>query len=697
MADENIVNDDTQDDGAAATETSAETSGIDLPGRRINNPLGAYSSYTYQISLYMITPTAYDAFTASGRTSINALADATGNPVDGVTIVAQSGGIHNATANRVSNLDYFIDDLSIKSLINGKATTAATTNTEIKFKITEPYGFSFLSDLKRAADELYEDTEISYPQNPTRQFFVLGVKFIGYDKNGNIVSTGTPNLDQNGEITQPIRIPDHYYDIIISDIKFRIDGSAVVYDVTAVGVSPRVAFGIMRGMLNSNTTVVGASVEDAVDGIIDKLNKDQERIAERSDNIPVNTYSVRWQGLGADDLKNASILSSTGMQDFLNKHKFPGIAASNAIQVTEAAGDAVDTSKNQIIFKNDTPVLEAIAEIITQSQYLTKALEKVYASSNQPDPVTGDYKSLANNPTKINWYNVSADVKNATWVPEIADYVYHIEYVIQPYETPVVQSPYGLSSSLYYGPFKRYDYWYTGKNSEVLSYEQRIDNGYFTVYLDSLTDSMLSGEASYGDGESSVVGNRTTDESRVNSLGPGRTAQNTIVTSLFDPGSFAQAKIVILGDPDLLMYDAPYPIDTGAFVSRFYGPDGFSVNPTSGQVFIEIDFKEARDYDLSAGHLSINDKILFWQYPNTIEANRIRGISYMIVDVLSEFRGGMFKQTLNCIINPMSMTTPRRIRDQQGRDDADTVESAANDYVELGPPVPDTNQSTPEN
>ena len=42
------------------------------PGKRLQNPLGNFSSYTYQISLYMITPDAYDAFIQTGRKNINA-------------------------------------------------------------------------------------------------------------------------------------------------------------------------------------------------------------------------------------------------------------------------------------------------------------------------------------------------------------------------------------------------------------------------------------------------------------------------------------------------------------------------------------------------------------------------------------------------------------------------------------------------
>ena len=58
---------------AGTVGTPAAKSNKNAPGKRIQNPLGNFSSYTYQISLYMITPDAYDAFIQSGRKDINAI------------------------------------------------------------------------------------------------------------------------------------------------------------------------------------------------------------------------------------------------------------------------------------------------------------------------------------------------------------------------------------------------------------------------------------------------------------------------------------------------------------------------------------------------------------------------------------------------------------------------------------------------
>jgi hypothetical protein len=106
------------------------------PGSRLQNPLGNFSSYTYQLSLYMITPDAYDAFQLSGRKNINALSqtDATGQSTNGgAFLIAQSGGINNKTSKRAPGfeLDYYIDELKIKTAVNGKNTQSASNVTAI--------------------------------------------------------------------------------------------------------------------------------------------------------------------------------------------------------------------------------------------------------------------------------------------------------------------------------------------------------------------------------------------------------------------------------------------------------------------------------------------------------------------------------------------------------------------------------------
>ncbi len=50
----------------------------------------------------------------------------------------------------------------------------------------------------------------------------------------------------------------------------------------------------------------------------------------------------------------------------------------------------------------------------------------------------------------------------------------------------------------------------------------------------------------------------------------------------------------ILGDPDYLMPSSSGPVKL--ITQQFYGDD-FAINPNSGQVFIEVDFKQVEDYN----------------------------------------------------------------------------------------------------
>jgi len=658
---EDILVSTNDDSGSEQNQVTLETNQVvNKPGKRLQNPLGAFSSYTYQLSLYMITPQAYDAFIASGRTQINSLVGPSQNLYEGAYLIAQSGGINDKTSFRASTneLDYYIDNLSIKTFLSGKATLTASVDTEIKFQITEPYGFSFLSDLNRVANLIYGDsTDVKRPKAATRGFFILGVSFVGYDENGNIVNTRNPNLEIAPE-SDLSRIQDRYFDIMITDIKFKIAGGPSIYDITAVAIAPKVSFSVTKGMLKTGVQVYGPTVEEGVNQIIEKLNFEQDSAAQSQGvNLPrLNRYSVRWVGPDVERLKSSKIESLREIYEWNNKAKLSfNSEVTNTNTVTEVANTRpanLDVGIVQI--KNDTPITQALTQIIGQSSYLTDALSVIYASQNEPDTETGQYSSELNSSKEtIKWYTLGSEVKNAQWIPEISDFIYDIVYIIQPYETPAVQTPYGVSADMYYGPYKRYDYWYTGKNSEIISYEQRIDQGYYTIFLD------VTGKGNVT--EVPVDVNSRNDQSRLNNLTVGAEAQNSILTNLYDPASFATAQITILGDPDYLMPDSP--VSEQALYDQFYAPDGFTINPHGGQTFIEINFLEARDYDTEKGYLTINDKIIFWKYPeeNQSQSSKIEGISYMIIDVTSTFRGGTFRQTLNCVINPLSLVSNNTI------------------------------------
>ncbi len=683
----------TDDDNSNLTESASRSQPSNNNpysiGRRFKNPLGYYSSSTYQISLYMITPDAYDAFILSGRKNINALSG-TGTTA-GVYLIAQSGGINNAETQRASGfeLDYYIDNLSIKTYMSPQATMTASNSTEMKFQILEPYGFSFLTKLKRVGDELESynsETRAEKPRNPTRQFFIIGIRFLGYDENGNIVSSNKDLLDSNA-LPNSTTLFDRYYDINIIGVKFKVDGRATTYNIDAVTIAPYVAFGLKRGRINNDTTLIGNTVDSALNDLVEKINKaNEENAANSTTKLYNKILPIRYLGEDADLIKGASIVVPTD----LDKSRYPGIDIDNTIEVTEYYDrrSNPDRTKKQIIFKNDTSIQQAITQIITQSSYLLEALSIVYDSVKQPDTSTGEYQETPGeeNGNKLSWYNLSAEVSNPVWNTDTNDYVFDITYVIQTYKTPVIYNAYVKSLQKYYGPHKRYDYWYTGKNSEILSYEQTVNNGYFTITLDGKPLGVSPDDNSETDSEIPIAPGHQADASRQGTLTTGSAAQDTVITSLYDPASFAKAKITILGDPDFLAIESPGSIND--VYDRFYGSNGVTITPNGGQVFIEIDFKEAIDYDTQKGYLSINESILFWKYPEDVPVN---GVSYNVITVMSNFQGGSFKQTLECNINSMGGVgdSSSTASDSEQNTEVNPL-NTSNSNISSSPPIPES-------
>lgn len=650
---------DTKSPGPTGTVKAQEK-----PGKRLKNPLGSFASYTYQITLYMVTPDAYELFIQSGRKNINLLANARNNDGSagtgtgaGAYIIAQSGGINNKTSQRAPGFetDFYIDNLRITTATNGKASLTATNTTRMSFQILEPYGFSFITKLRNAGEALQQYSKaLGYQNlsNASKQFFILGLRFQGYDINGNALTGketlyGDP-LDPQGTDNG---IFEQFYDIVLTKISFKLDGKAVVYNIEAAATAPQAAWGLKRGIIKSPKTLEGNTVADILSGpkgLFAALTKEQEESVKKKEIKIANTYSVEFLGDAKERIGLATMVTEADLQKFT----WTGSGATSTTQSNDATAikASPNPTKREVKLATGGTILQYVSQIIGQSSYLLNALKTVYKANTQPDPKTGALEEVKNQgPATVSWFNISCELHNPKWDDQAQDWAYDMKFLIQTYETPVLFSAYSNPGMKYYGPHKRYEYWFTGQNSEVLEYSANFDNTYFNVALN--TDPAATGSPNSNpatqQGQTSVTPGLPQGDP-TGKLGTGMQAQNSYITSLYDPGTYAAAKLKILGDPDFLVTESATSINE--LYSRFYGTNGYTVNANGGQVFVEIDFKEAVDYKNSTGILSINDSILFWQYPPEI-AKEIKGVSYMVQTVNSQFSGGKFIQDLDLIIN----------------------------------------------
>jgi hypothetical protein len=638
--------------------TSTTDTAPDKPGRRQFNPLSEFSSYNYQITLYMITPDAYQAFVESGRKNINALVagDPSGKLVQGTggaCIVAQSGGL-GTTIPRAPGmeLDFYIDNLKITAAPAGPSTTSATSVTSIAFTIYEPYGFSLVSKLQKAGETLRQTSKLKNKNdldNYTRGFFILGIRFLGYDAQGNIITE--KNVENSSVAPDAGGMFERFYDIRITNMLFKLDGKISTYNFSATSISPLEAFGNIRGRIKKDARLVASTVYDALkgpQGLLTQLNKQQEELKKQNGPsgkptiAEANVYDVEFLG-DSDDIKNAEVVTEA---DKKNKLLWPMSQVSNTQQVNDTLTVTATPNNNKrtITFSKETSMIQAVSSIISQSKYLSNALIASYG--NEIDGMANvENQERKATPKPIKWYSLTSQVIPRAWDPIVGDYAYNITYYIQPYETPYVASAYVSNTTRYQGPYKRYDYWLTGQNSEILNFEQQFDNSFYNATVQA-----TGSPESHGRGANiPTVPNTQQNEDKTGQLNAGKQAENSYLTSLYSPRTWSEAKITIIGDPDYLMQDTPNTINT--VYRQFYGSDGFTINGTGGQVFIEIDFKEGVDYNNDNGLMTINESILFWKYPPELK-NIIKGVAFQVIGLESRFQGGKFTQVLECRPTP---------------------------------------------
>jgi hypothetical protein len=199
------------------------------------NVLDEYASYTYAITWYLLTPDQYNEMVRSQKkncASWQLLMQSGGAPTQAAGVTANSTA--TAGRNQFFDLDYYIDDLEIDSLIPLKGTGAANTATDIRFKVTEPNGITLIENLSNAVKTLYKEKNVDKNANYPMAQYCLAVRFYGYNELGELVTTGRRGTGGKTNLTDPKAIVEKFYPFVITNIKFRIPKDRVVeYEVLA--------------------------------------------------------------------------------------------------------------------------------------------------------------------------------------------------------------------------------------------------------------------------------------------------------------------------------------------------------------------------------------------------------------------------------------------------------------------------------
>jgi hypothetical protein len=283
-------------------------------------------------------------------------------------------------------------------------------------------------------------------------------------------------------------------------------------------------------------------------------------------------------------------------------------------------------------------IVQFIDTVLRNSNYITDQ-QKVYWNT-ATNAWSEDTRKSAQN---FAWFNISCQAEQLDYDPKQNDFAYRLTYIIAPYQVPVISEYF--DNDTFRGVHKTYNYWFTGQNTQIISFEQQYDKAWTQV---------VSSDTRTGAGQESLKSQVNSREQWKKRYMPASgQARQGGAGSTFEPGanaadylysaSTAQIVLQTLGDPAWI--PPPANIQPGQFVTSPFFPDG-TINTTSSAPFFEFAWNKPTDYDPNTGLMDPGQ--------NNFGADRGNGIagiaqvaqSYQCTSVKNIFRGGKFTQEL---------------------------------------------------
>lgn len=685
-----------------ATGTSDVVSGVNAInfGDKIiaqPNVLDQYASYTYTASLYLVT-----------KENAQRLLNTGSHDLSNAKLLIQSGGIQQNSRTEFFNFDYYIDDIELSSTITGQGSRAAHNVTEVKMKVVEPNGISFIENLDAAVQQFMGGTETK-KKSFTSQVYLLVIRFYGYDDQGNLVRGG-----KRATTSDPNSFVEKFYPLNIEKVGFRIANKVVEYDIKFKAPQYQLNASQGRGSMPFNFEFSGGTVKDILAGPLTygvnqaatdanaargqfaqtdprrlDLSSSTTAPANASAIIP-NKNTVR-QGLmsALNEFQQEQVKS--GKIQYADEYNIefalpaieqasivlPGVNKSTTSMSTAGTAadkklgskQSMDTTSQTVAATAGMQIIQFIDMVLRNSSYISD--QQILVVDNKTGKETpGPGVNLKNTA----WYKISfkAVPMLDKYDEKRNDYAYKITYIVSPYKLSQLYSPY-FKQPEFNGVHKTYKYWFTGENVSVLNYEETLNNLYFIVLSNqnqgstASVNELLKQQPFTASGQASQGGQGRATE-------PGANAAD----QLYSANDLKECDMTIIGDPAWLQQGEAYALmDTKD--TNFYQPflpDG-TINFDSQQVLFEIAFNTPRDYNLGTGlmqpGLEKNTELYPTNTENTGGKAKISRI-YIAKKCISTFRQGKFTQRLNGSLR-IYKTTP-----------TPAITTSAPDVIQTGTP-----------
>ena len=613
------------------------------------NVLAQYASYTYRASVYLMSADAYKTMCQTQQKNLQ-----------GSKLLFQSGGAPVTGRNEYFSNDYYIDKISLESVISGKGTNQAHNVNQIKMTVIEPNGITLINNMDKALNaELGSDAK---KKNFNAQQYLLVIRFYGYDDAGNLVQANKPNPYG---FTDPAAFVEKFYPMCITNIRFKVANKLVEYDIEATAPNYNINVGSNRGSIPYNVELSSGTVKDILAGDVSTVtppdastttntNSTTAPAAPEKANAAKSVKTTIRQGLMAAlnayqaelvtngtytypdtysvEFANPSIASASIVSKGADKKSKPMTNATTAAGTIDPNKQSMDNASKTVSIVAGTQIVQALDLILRSSSYITDQASVVIGENNQVQQSNG---APAQN---LAWYKISLQSTPKQYDYKRNDYAYDIKYVISAYKINQMVSDYFLSPK-YKGVHKQYNYWFTGENTEVLAYEQNYN---------ALYSAVLSGGPG-GQFVSEAIKRNFQPRSGESSQGAaGRTNEigANAADYLYNPNDLQNVTLQIVGDPAWLQQGEAF---CGVTAQNFnfspFLPDG-TINFDSQQTLFEILINTPQDYNLSTGLIDPNSQSTIFQNGAQTPGAARQSYVYLANNCTSEFVKGKFTQVL---------------------------------------------------
>lgn len=672
------------DDAGSSRLTRSEIDAIFNEQKIVTQPnvLDQYASYTYQASVYLCNEASYNKLMLSKKKS-----------VDGLQLLFQTGGASQIGRSQYFSNDYYIDKVEIKSKMIGKGTGMSHNATDIKINVIEPYGITLVDNLDKAVQSYLGGSE-QKKKNFTAAIYLLAIRFYGYDAQGNLVRGGV-GLNNATATTDRNAFIEKFFPFCLANINFKIASKAVEYQLDCKPVPNIINASSNRGTIPYNIELSGQTLRDLLAG--PAVYSAGQAAVTAGSNVPGITVDDSGvplleadQNLGApskaDAAPTAKATVRQGLMAAMNEYQAQmvregqyQIADEYSVEFVNSAIENARITKSGNIVKKNTPmstsanaadqklgnkqstdnasriipvsagmqIVQFLDQAIRNSTFMEDQQVLKYNEQTQEEMATGTpAKNLA-------WFKVTMQSEIKGYDYKRNDYAYRVKYILHAYKITNVNSKY-YPIPQFNGVHKQYNYWFTGQNTAVLSYEENLN----TLYKAVLTGGVNNISSSASELIKYNVETRSS-ESAQGAKGKANEPPANLAEMLYSPSDLKRCNMTIVGDPAWLQQGeafAAFPRTQWNF--NAFLEDG-TINIDSQQPMFEIAFNKPTDYNLSTGLMDPNQ-----QNQATLDQTAKAGPAqisriYIATECTSMFDKGKFTQQLQ---GTLMIIDPKRIQ-----------------------------------